>query len=87
MAAVVPLARTPFFFLGRRRYREAELAAYLQREHGRGRPIAEILTDPYVDRCGGESVLREVLRRPGLIRALRQDVADSIRESGTELWR
>jgi hypothetical protein len=40
-----PLARTPFYFLGRRRYREAELAAYLRHEHRRGRRVAKILDD------------------------------------------
>jgi hypothetical protein len=71
----------PFFFLSRRRYREAELAAYLRREHRRGRRLAEILDDPYIERCGGQSVLRSVLRRPEVIRALGDDVGDAIRAS------
>jgi hypothetical protein len=87
MATAGPLARTPFFFLGRRLYREAELAAYLRREHRRGRPVAEIVDDPYIGRCGGQSVLREVLRRPAVIRALRQDVADAIRQNAPEFRR
>jgi hypothetical protein len=81
MVADEELARTPFYFLGRRPYREAELIAYLRREHRRGRRLDEILNDPYVDRCGGQAVLRAVFRRPGLIRSLGQDVADAITQS------
>ena len=87
MAARAPLASTPFYFLGRRPYREAELAAYLRREHRRGRRLVEIVSDPYVARCGGQSVLWAVLGRPSLIRALRQDVADAITQSRPEPWR
>jgi hypothetical protein len=79
------LERTPFFFLGRRRYREAELAAYLRREHHRGRRLAEILDDPYIERCGGESVLRAVLGRPDLIRSLGADIEEAISSSGRAL--
>ena len=81
MTATDSLRRTPFFFFGRRRYREAELASYLRREHRRGRRLTEIVEDPYVEHCGGRSVLRVVLRQPGLIRALREDVADAILDS------
>lgn len=85
MAAQSPLARTPFFFLSPRVYRETEVAAFIHREHHRGRALADILHDPYVARCGGESIVRAVLRRPSLIRALRRDVADAIRLQGSEL--
>jgi hypothetical protein len=84
MAADEPLARTPFYFLGRRPYREAELAAYLRREHRRGRNLSEILDDPYVERCGGEAVLRAVFRRPSLIRSFAEHVADAIVQSKPE---
>ena len=72
------LVRTPFYFVGRRRYREAELAAYVCREHRGGRSLAEILDDPYIDRCGGQSVLRAVLGRPDVVRALGHDVEEAI---------
>lgn len=78
------LANTPFYFLGRRPYREAELAAYLRREHRRGRRLAEILNDPYIERCGGQGVLRAVLRRPRLIQAFGAHVADAIAQSRPE---
>jgi hypothetical protein len=76
-----------FSFLGRDRDREAELAAHIRREHRRGRPLAVILGDPYVQRRGGRGVLREVLRRPQLIRALGRDVADAIAGEQAEVGR
>jgi hypothetical protein len=81
MAAAGPLARTPFFSFGCRPYREERLAAYIHREHRSGRCLADILQDPYVARCGGDSVARAVLRRAELIEALERDVAEAIARS------
>ena len=78
MTSEGPLARTPFYFLDRRPYHEAELAAYIRREHRRGRHLSEIVNDRYVDRCGGASVVHALLRRPSLVRALGEDVAETI---------
>ena len=80
MAAPGRLARTPFFSFGGRPYVEQELAAHIRREHRRGRRIAEILSDPYVTRCG-PSTLARVLRRRRLLEALEADVAESIRRA------
>jgi hypothetical protein len=82
-----PLERTPFFFIGPRPYREAELAAHIIREHGRGRDLDQILNDPYLERRGGRALVRAVLRRPDLIRALGRDVADAIVRHRDELTR
>jgi len=79
------LARTPFYFVGARRYREAELAAYIHREHLRGRRLSAIIGDPYIDRCGGPSVLHAVLLRPTVISTLQTDVVDEIRAMHAEL--
>jgi hypothetical protein len=79
------LARTPFYFIGSRPYREAELAAYMRREHRRGRHLDEIVQDPYVARCGGPSLLRAALGRPDLIRAMWEDAAEAIRAGQAEL--
>ena len=81
MSAADPLAGTPFFTFGRRPFREDRLAAYIHREHQRGRHVGEILDDPYVQRCGG-GVLHAVLRRRDLIVALERDVAEAIRTAG-----
>jgi hypothetical protein len=80
-----PLARTPFYFIGPRPYREAELAAYIRREHRRGRRLAEILDDAYISNRGDQALLRAALARPSLIRALGQDVVEAIRLQEAEL--
>ncbi|MGH3051019.1 MAG: hypothetical protein ACRDLK_12760 [Gaiellaceae bacterium] len=85
MAAAGPLARTPFFSFGRRPYREERLAAYIHREHRRGRHLRDILDDPYVARCGGPSVLRNLLRNRSFIVSLERDVADAIARDAQEL--
>ena len=87
MTTPAPLARTPYYFLAGRRYRETELAAYLRREHRRGRRLSEIVNDPCITHYGGKSVLRAALRRPSLIRALGEDVADAITQSTPEAQR
>ena len=82
-----PLAKTPFYFLDSCLDREAEVAAYLRREHRRGRPIGAVLADGYVQCRGGHGVLRAVLRRPALIRALGDDVAEAITRDQAALMR
>lgn len=79
------LMRTPFYFLGPYSDREAELAAYIRREHRRGRYIESVLGDPYVQRHGSRGVLHAVLRWPELIRSLGDDVADAIRHDQAAL--
>ena len=52
------------------------LAAYVIREHRAGRPLEEILEDPYLkNRATDEQRLR-LLERPDLIRAVGEDVAN-----------
>ena len=51
------------------------IAAYIVREHDRGRTLEEILDDPYVvNRCSEDEIAR-VLERPEVVRALGDDVA------------
>jgi hypothetical protein len=62
--------RNPFSFLFARSSQEDRLAAYVIREHERGRSLEEILDDPYVrNRCTREEVAR-LLDRPEVIHAL-----------------
>jgi hypothetical protein len=61
------------------------LAAYVIREHRSGRPLHEILEDPYlINRATDEQRLR-LLERPDVIRAVGEDVANmtasQVRES------
>jgi hypothetical protein len=85
MADESRIARTPFYFIGPRLHREAELAAYIHREHRRGRDLKEILGDRRVAGCGSEALVRAVLGRPSLIRALGRDVTEAIDVRATQL--
>jgi hypothetical protein len=69
---------TPYWFFGTRPYREAQLRAYLIREHRRGRPLLEILDDAYVERCGGRRLCWRILSRAETIAALERDVSQAI---------
>jgi hypothetical protein len=75
MGRLAALFRNPFSFLFATSSQEDRVAAYLIREHERGRSLNEILEDPYVkNRCTPAEVAR-LLDRPELIRALGDDVA------------
>jgi hypothetical protein len=43
------------------------LRGYIVREHRRGRRLAEILDDPYIRRCGCQSLVWHVLEDPRMI--------------------
>jgi hypothetical protein len=76
---IADLFRNPFSFLGTRSTTEERMTAYLIREHGRGRPLAEILDDPYVrNRCTPQERER-LLERPEVVRALGEDTLASLR--------
>jgi hypothetical protein len=62
--------RNPFSFLFARSSREERIAAYLIREHERGRPLQEITQDPYVRNRTTETELARILERPELVEAL-----------------
>jgi len=79
MAKLSTLVRNPFSFLFARSSQEDRVAAYLIREHERGRSLTEILEDPYVrNRCTPQERDR-LLDRPELIRALGDDVVAAAR--------
>jgi hypothetical protein len=64
----------PFAFLFTRSQKEELIAEYVVREHGKGRPLAEILDDAYVtNRLTPEQVDR-LLDRPELIQAIGNDL-------------
>jgi hypothetical protein len=73
-------AGNPYWFLGRRPYREARLRSYLVSQHRRGRPLAEILDDAYVRRCGTEGFMWGVLQDPQTIEALEHDIREAIED-------
>ena len=79
MARLAAMLRNPFSFLFSGSSHEDRVAAYVIREHERGRALAEILEDPYVrNRCTPQEVKR-LLDRPELIRALGDDVVAATR--------
>jgi hypothetical protein len=52
------------------------VAAYVIREHDRGRSLDDILDDPYVrNRCSPHAVAR-LLDRPDAIKAIGDDIAE-----------
>ncbi|HEY7003040.1 MAG TPA: hypothetical protein VH281_02060 [Gaiellaceae bacterium] len=60
--------------------KEEALAAYIIREHRSGRPLNEILEDPYLkNRATDEQRLR-LLERPDVIRAVGEDIAATAAE-------
>jgi hypothetical protein len=67
--------RNPFSFLFARSGAEDRLAAYVIREHGRGRSLTEILEDPYVRNRSTEQQRARLLERPDVIRAVGADTA------------
>jgi hypothetical protein len=73
------LFRNPFAFLLERSSQEDRLAAYVIREHNRGRPLAEILQDRYIVNRTSPSQLQRLLDNPDLVRALGNDTIESVR--------
>jgi hypothetical protein len=74
--------RDLFSFLFTRSSNEERVAAYVVREHERGRSLAEILDDPYVKNRTTPMERDRLLDRPEVIRALGRDVVQSVREAG-----
>ena len=73
--------RNPFSFLFARSSAEEQVVAYLTREHRRGRSVADILNDRYVqNRMTPEQQLR-LLDRPELVKTLGEQDIDSAREA------
>lgn len=70
-----------FSFLGTRSQSEERMAQYIVREHHRGRPLDQIVADPYVmNRCTHEQVQR-LLERPEVIHAIGEDTIAAARPS------
>ena len=70
MARLSSFLRNPFSFLFTRSSKEERLAAYVVREHERGRSLAEILEDPYIRNRATPQERARLLDRPEVIHAL-----------------
>ena len=67
--------RNPFSSLFATKGSEDRIAAYIIREHDRGRSLDDILDDPYVvNRCT-EQEIKRVLERPEVVKAVGDDIA------------
>jgi len=70
MGRLSDIVRNPFSFLFTRSSQEDRLAAYVIREHQRGRPLDDILDDPYVRNRAHPQEIARLLDRPEVIRAV-----------------
>jgi hypothetical protein len=59
-----------FSFLFARSSKDERIAAYIIREHERGRSLSEILGDPYIRNRATEREVARLLERPEVIEAL-----------------
>jgi len=73
------LLRSPFSFLFARSSTEDRVAAYVVREHSRGRGISEILEDRYVQNRLTVAQQRRLLDRPEVVHALGDDAVEQTR--------
>lgn len=68
--------RNPFSFLFARSATEDRVAAYLIREHRRGRAISDILGDPFVRNRTSEQQAARLLERPDVVHAVGADLLE-----------
>jgi hypothetical protein len=81
MLKLSSVLRNPFSFLFARSSSEERVAAYVIREHERGRSLEEILEDPYVRNRLSPQQRARLLDRPDIIRAVGQDTVATARDS------
>jgi hypothetical protein len=73
--------RNAFGFLFGSSRHEDFLARYVLREHARGRPLAEILDDPYVRNWSTPAERRRLLDLPEVVAALGDNALEALRRS------
>jgi hypothetical protein len=81
MVKLASVLRNPFSFLFTRSSQEERVAAYVIREHERGRSLDEILEDPYVRNRLTPTQRARLLDRPDIIRAVGDDTVEATRSS------
>ena len=79
MGRLAQLFRNPFAFVFERSTQEDRLAAYVIREHDRGRTLDEILNDRYILNRTSPQQLQRLLENPELVRAIGNDTIESVR--------
>ncbi len=73
--------RNPFSFLFTRSSTEDQVVAYLTREHRRGRRVAEILEDRYVQNRLSPQQQSRLLEREDVVHALGEQDVDAARQT------
>jgi hypothetical protein len=81
MARLTTLIRNPFSFLFTRSSAEEQVVSYLTREHRRGRALAEILQDRYVQNRLSPQQQARLLDRPDVVKTLGEQDIDAARAS------
>lgn len=79
--ALSDFLRNPFSFLFTRSSGEDRIAAYVIREHERGRPLTEILDDPYIKNRTTPLERERLLDRPEVVRALGQATVEAAKHA------
>ena len=72
--------KNPFSFLFSRTSQEDRLAAYVIREHDRGRGLDEVMNDPYVRNRATPQQVARLLDRPDVIHALGEGAVSGARD-------
>jgi len=75
------ILRNPFASLFSRSDQVDRLSAYVIREHARGRPLAEILEDPYIRNRSTPEQRQRLLDNPDVIRALGKGTVEEARQT------
>lgn len=83
MASISQLFRNPLSFLFARSSQEDRLAAYVIREHDRGRTLEEVLNDRYILNRTTPQQLQRLLENPDLVHAIGNDTIESVRTTMT----
>ena len=81
MARLASVIRNPFAFLFARSSKEDQVVAYVTREHRRGRALAEILEDRYVQNRLTPQQQARLLDRPDIVKTLGEHDVDDARDS------
>jgi hypothetical protein len=82
MVKLSTFLRSPFSFLFAGTGAEERVVTYVRREHGRGRPLAEILDDAFVRSRLSEVEIARLLERPDLVHSLADDFGERASRSG-----
>jgi hypothetical protein len=81
MLRLTSVLRNPFSFLFTKSTQEERVAAYVIREHERGRPLDDILEDPYVRNRLTPEQRSRLLDRTDIIRAVGDDTVEAARQA------